>query len=343
MATTAGQFLQTRTGRLAGTYFAIIVALTLMFSIVLFSVMSLRLDRPTPPPGREMVPQEQAIFHARSEKIFHERIEATLRDLLVSIVLFNLAIYIGAGFFSYYLARKTLEPIEAAMERQVQFVSDASHELRTPLTAIQTANEVALRNRKLTLTESRRVMEQTIEDADKLHALASALLGLAREERVIKRAFSLQDAVTEAIQPVVPLALAKDIAIEETTSSARVLGHSASVTQIVRILLENAVKYSPEKSTITVTNESSGNHEVIRVKDHGVGVAEADRAKIFDRFYRADVSRSSQTVEGFGLGLAIARQLANTQGYGLRLEHTKQGEGSTFALSLPKAPTNERK
>jgi len=126
------------TGRLAATYLAIIFGLTIVFSAVIYSISSARFDRPLPPRTQigGMYYMNDSI-RSGVQELFNDRADQARADLLVSLVVMNLAVLIGGAFFSYYLARKTLEPIETAMESQSRFVSDASHELRTPLTALQ--------------------------------------------------------------------------------------------------------------------------------------------------------------------------------------------------------------
>ena len=134
------------TGRLAATYLAIIMALTILFSGIIYSISSSQFDRPfSDRPQGSGAMQFDEFTRGSLQELLDERARQARAELLLSLIFLNIAVLLGGAVTSYVLARKTLEPIEAAMDSQAQFVSDASHELRTPLTALQLTNEVALR------------------------------------------------------------------------------------------------------------------------------------------------------------------------------------------------------
>jgi len=111
------------------------------------------------------------------------------------------------------------------------------------------------------------------------------------------------------------------------------MANQSAVTQILRILLDNAIKYSPEHSTVTMSVATSHGF-TISVADEGVGIAPEHHTNVFDRFFRVDESRSSRHAEGSGLGLSIAKSIADRHGYDLALT-SKVGKGSTFSLTIP--------
>jgi two-component system sensor histidine kinase CiaH len=237
---------------------------------------------------------------------------------------------------SYYLARRTLQPIEENMESQAQFVSDASHELRTPLTAMQTMNEVALRRSKLPEADSRDLITKNLEEVVKLRALTDGLLKLARHDdsAIQHTTISLQDIASEAMNRVIILAQPKDITVDDEIADIKVLGDSASLAQAVVILLDNAVKYSPAGTTIHLTSDRRGKLGQLHVRDEGPGIRPYDLRKIFDRFYRADQSRSRHIVEGHGIGLSLAKKIMQQHGGDITAASTV-GKGSTFTLKIP--------
>ena len=114
-----------------------------------------------------------------------------------------------------------------------------------------------------------------------------------------------------------------------------VLAEPESLTDVLTILIDNAIKYSPEKSTIVIESAVQDKTVELMVKDQGIGIREADKDHVFDRFYRADTSRSKLNVEGYGLGLSIAKRLIELQ-HGTVSVTSIVGKGSTFTIKLPK-------
>ena len=333
---TMKQYLNSTVGRLAASYFAIIVVLTLVFSMAIFSLAATRLE------GQGRSPYVGTVYERmmreRAEELFQERATAAKLDLFVSLVMFNILIDALGAVLSYYLARKTLEPIEAALTAQAQFVSDASHELRTPLTALQTTNEVALRKKALKLSEAKKVLQQNVDEVVKLRTLSNALLGLAGKKRELasKQKTNLQDVVMDAMQSIVPVAQQKNIAIDDGVENISVPIYRTNVEQIARILLDNAVKYSPVDSTVHVSTQGFKRYVRLMVSDEGIGIDDAHKDKIFDRFYRVDTARTKVDTDGYGLGLAIAASLVEGTEMRLELMDSRPGKGSTFALEIPR-------
>ena len=330
------QFLKSRTGRLTLTYLAIIMSMTILFSIVIFFISSAQFDR-TPRPDFEYLGDGESV-QTGIEDVFRRRVIEAKIGLVWSLSMLNLVSLVGGALFSYYLARLTMRPIEDALESQSQFVSDASHELRTPLTALQTANEVALRRKQLTLTQAKAVLQQNIDETEKLRSLSDALLGLVKEEHADRRVENVfvNDVVGDVLQVVASQALAKKIAINDDTGSLSVRVNKVALTQILKILLENAVKYSPQKTSISVSAKKAGDYVVISVSDQGPGIAREEQSKIFDRFYRVDSSRSTQHEDGNGLGLAIAKTIADRQGIKLGVD-SQLGQGASFTVTVRKS------
>jgi signal transduction histidine kinase len=269
------------------------------------------------------------------QQIIDDRADQARADLMISLLVLNLVVLVGGAVLSYYMARKTLEPIEAAMEAQSRFVSDASHELRTPLTALQVTNEVALRKKKLSLAEAKDLIGHNLAETVKLHTLTDALLGLAGQDRTETSASNLNvaEVVLDVVQTLSPLAESKHISIVHDIPATNVTANQSALTQILRILLDNAIKYSPDGSSVTLS-VVSGKNVTISVSDEGPGIKPEHQSKIFDRFYRIDESRSSRHVKGNGLGLSIAKSIADRHGYRIHLDSQK-GSGSSFSVTIP--------
>jgi two-component system sensor histidine kinase CiaH len=340
-------FVKTATARLSLSYLAIIMLMSIGFSVVFYNTSSRELGRQGLPPALfddhggqrdnsgsgNNNPSRQEI-----QDFLETRIVEGRRNLLHRLILLNILALAAGGALSYYLARRTLQPIEENMEAQAQFVSDASHELRTPLTAMQTTNEVALRRDKLSTKDAKDIIAQNIEEVVKLKALTDGLLNLARQDSttIPKTAVSLQDIALEAMNRVIAQAQSKDISVEDNVADIKVLGNAASLTQAVVILLDNAIKYSAPGTTVYLSSEKKGKHGYLHVRDEGPGIRPFDLRKIFDRFYRADQSRGKKIVEGHGIGLSLAKKIIEQQG-GEITAASAIGKGSTFTIRMPLA------
>ena len=250
----------------------------------------------------------------------------------------NVMVLCAGSLLSYALARKSLEPIESAMDSQNQFVSDASHELRTPLTAIQTSNEVALRKPKLTIDEARDIIRQNTTDVAKLRDLSDALLRLAtsKQHELVLKSTELQATVSEALNHVVAAAQGKNIEVVDETPDLKVRAHAQSLVQVITILLDNAIKYSPKNTSVHIIGKQNGKFVELHVRDQGIGIRASDLPHIFKRFYRADPARSKDQQAGYGLGLAIAETLMHEQ-HGSISVKSQSTKGSTFTIKIASA------
>lgn len=328
--------LQSAVMNLALTYLSIIMVMSIGFSAIFYSAASHQLDRRSP-----QSPGFNAITRDGRSSLFAdymaERAEEGRAELRVQLLLVNIAALVLGGLLSYLLAERTLRPIEDNMEAQVQFVGDASHELRTPLTALRTSNEVALRNRKLTLSQAKEVIAGTVEEAHRLQDLTNAMLGLLQDEdrTLFRQKVNLSRATSDALNTVVSQALAKDIAVVDTVAAVAVRGNHQSLVQLLTILFDNAIKYSQHGSTVRIASEIRGKHVILSVRDEGMGMDGETMQSIFTRFYRADKARARKGAEGYGLGLAIAQKIVDAHGGKIRVESTV-GQGSTFTVTLPR-------
>jgi len=257
--------------------------------------------------------------------------EARLR-FGVTLVLINVIILVVSGGLGYLLAGKTLKPIKLMIDEQNRFVTDASHELRTPLTALKSTMEVFLRSKTPTIKGSKDLIRSSIEEVNKLKVLSDSLLSLSQYQEynnsVRFEQVSLKKVVREAVDKIAPLAGQRDISINEQVKDMAVRGNKYSLVDLFVILLENAIKYSPDESKVAIVSSVSGRAINVSVKDEGSGIEEKDIPRIFDRFYRADKSRSSS---GFGLGLSIAKRIVDMHKGKIFVE-SRVGKGSTFTV-----------
>jgi two-component system sensor histidine kinase CiaH len=349
------RIIKAPTTQLAATYLAIILFMSVSFSVVLYNTSSQQLGRQLPPDSffrqhttNQTVTQTEtgavttnvsqpSSTQSREEvnKFLQARIDEGRSDLIRHLAYLNLSVLILGIVVSYALARRSLEPLEASMEAQALFVSDASHELRTPLTAIQTSNEVFLRRQKITVTDAKALIEQNTEDVKRLKQLSDALLNLAKQDKtnLELKLVEVQTLISEAITQIVPQATEKSITVEDKTANVAVLGNQAALAQVLVILLDNAVKYSATDTKVTLSTQVKGKHTCLVIKDRGIGIRASDIPHLFRRFYRADSARTDGATNGYGLGLAIAKQIVESNHGTIDVVSTP-GKGSTFSVKL---------
>lgn len=324
------------TVRLTLIYLAIIMAMSIGFSLVIYNISSQELRRSgVLPRGGFVAMLDDPVRHS-FEVARREQLTIAAQHLQRNLILLNLGTLAVGAVISYGLARKTLQPIEEAFESQGRFTADASHELRTPLTAMQTSIEVGLRNPKLTLTGSKELLQSMLDEVKKLSSLSNGLLKLTRQngQDLPKQPVAVATISDEAIAQLMLAAANKHITLTNKTGTEVVKGDAVSLKEALVILLDNAIKYSPEKTLITITCKTAGRYAYLAVQDQGQGIKATDLGHIFERFYRADSARSRGSVEGYGLGLSIAQQIAQAHGGQLDAK-SRPGEGSTFTLKLP--------
>lgn len=258
--------------------------------------------------------------------------------LRANLIVFNLAVAVAGGGLSYYLARRTLKPIQDAMENQARFTADASHELRTPLTVMQSGIEVALRDKNMTKDDAVEMLKSNLEEVGKLKTLSNSLLQLTRHdaEVVPMQPVALRAAIREAVDRQTEAAQAKSITVTTDLPAITVLADQPSLVELVAILLDNAIKYSPENTTITIVATDSGKQVTITVTDRGFGIRPEHLPHIFKRLYRVEPPGVTAKTLGYGLGLSIAQTIARLHHTTIEVQSTP-GQGSTFSFVLSKA------
>ena len=231
---------------------------------------------------------------------------------------------------------------EEALSRQRRFAADASHELRTPLTSIagyaQMLEEWGLRDPRT----AREGVAAIRRESERMQRLVEGLLALTRGDEGAPLQIEDEDlaAVAEEAARTAGAAAGERLAVEYRPAKRPVNApfDRDRILQVASILLDNALKYTPEGGTVTVTIGERDGWAELGVSDTGIGLPEDQLPLIFERFYRADSARASG---GAGLGLAIARQIAEAHGGRVEAQSTP-GEGSTFRLLLPKRPSAAR-
>ena len=231
-----------------------------------------------------------------------------------------------------------LDRIEKAFLRITEFTADASHELRTPVSLIRTEAELALR-RSRGEAEYTEALRHILLEAERTTSLIEQLLALARRDSGretlhmqpvnLSRTLSSVGEGWQQVATIRNIQFSVDVAAEE----AFVLGDEDALRRVGDILLDNAFKYTPSPGSVRLSFEHRGEKAVLTVQDSGVGIAEEDQSKVFERFYRADKARGRER-GGAGLGLAIAQWIVGQHRGSISLE-SRLGSGATFRVELP--------
>ncbi len=238
----------------------------------------------------------------------------------------------------------TFARLESSFGQLRRFTADASHELRTPLSVIRGIGELGLRETR-TPAEYKEAMGSMLEEVDRLTRLIDTLLQLSRGDagtvRLSRDVVDLGDLARDVASSLSLLAEERRQRLDvASTANVRVLADRLVLRDAVTNLVDNAIKYSPEASTITIHVDGGPEQATMTVADEGAGIPPEHRDRIFDRFYRIDEGRARE-MGGTGLGLAIAKWAVEANGGQIVLEPTSKG--SVFRISLPRlsAPNSD--
>ena len=274
---------------------------------------------------------------------------------LIFLGVIALIIASAAGFF---MSGKAMIPLKEAYERQQQFAADASHELRTPLAVVMASADLLDNSPGIVDPFLKQVIADVRDEVKKMSKLVGDLLTVARSDskalNLKKTQFDLMMVLEQTARVMQPLAEKKNITVAVTSSlegddgdnNAKephiIYADEQRIRQLVLILADNAVKYTPKggKVTIIMEDTDSDEHARFSVADTGIGIAEADRERIFDRFYRVDKARS-RAMGGNGLGLAIAQEIVNLHDGFIEVE-SRPNCGTKFTVEIKCALPEEQ-
>ncbi|MDI3327980.1 MAG: HAMP domain-containing sensor histidine kinase [Alicyclobacillaceae bacterium] len=305
-------------------------------------------------PNLKLVTGPAAVpFYVYSEPTFRDgrpvlvrqaSMEATLAldvlrhfDLLLYAFLILATLFALAG--GYVLAGRALQPIARMAQRQQAFTSDASHQLRTPLTVIRTTAELALGSGNP--EEWREALETTVSETHHMSQIVEALSDLARmdyEERPQQPLpFPVGDLLEEVTGHLEPIAAEKGVALHAPDRIEDILtGDRHRIRQLLLILLENAIKYTPAGGRVLLAYRRNNRQAVFTIRDTGIGIPPEDLPHVFERFYRGRQAQKEQ-IPGSGLGLAIAREIVRLHGGTIEID-SEPGTGTTVTVTLPATP-----
>jgi signal transduction histidine kinase len=335
--------------KLTAWYLLIIMLVSVSFSMMIYRVLTTEVERFALaqryrierkfrdemfiPPDTELkgIPVKIPILDS-------ELVGDTKHRIAVVLFIINGSILILSGGFGYLLAGRTLRPIQEMVDEQNRFISDSSHEFRTPITSLKSAMEVSLRDKKLTLKDSIKLIRENLEEVNRLQLLSDRLLQLAQYQKpngnVRFELVSLSEIIGKVVRQLDPLAQQKKLKIQNNVKNIEIEADKFVLHDLFAILLDNAIKYSMNAQTITISSSRSDRYVSIQVKDEGIGIQAKDIPHIFDRFYRSDTARLKADTGGYGLGLSIAKKIVRSH-HGILTVKSIYKKGSTFIVQLP--------
>lgn len=292
-------------------YFLILLAIVGIFNIVIFySINTNTMEISTPLIETSFLKDKNSYgTDELREKIITARNKRASEQITESILILDFLILLAGGIGSFWLARRALEPLEKAHKLQSEFVSNASHEIRTPLAAIQLETEIILKDKTASKDELREVLESNLEEAKSLTAMVKMLLSLSKiNEEIPLSAVNLNEIIKARISKFPD---AEKKINFESGKEFIVQNNETAIDEIAMILIDNALKYNISKEPIEVKIFRQNRQAVLSVSNFSNEIPQDELNKFFDRFYRCDKVRSCNNhTEGYGLGLAIAKKLA---------------------------------
>lgn len=332
---------QSATLKLTAWYLVILMAISITFSVVIYQLnyreVSFRLENLQHSiMDGFTAPAPFSSYFESSDKspgsvLLNESRKAS-NQMILSLLYINVVVFVAGGLGAYFLARRTLRPIEEAHEAQSRFTSDASHELRTPLSAMKAELEVNLRDPKLEIGEARELLESNLEEVNKLIDLSQMLLHLSRldHDKLEVDTIDLPVILEELLKRYPDHTKRFDVT---TRKKATTLANESAISELMGILVDNAIKYSPENSPIYIRVFEQRGSVGFEIKNGGPAIPQETLPKLFERFYRADSSRTNSAKNGYGLGLSIAKKIVDVHHGELTVSSTAQE--TVFAFYLP--------
>ena len=281
--------------------------------------------------------QNQVEFGENENTIATIAGDVALNRLKTVLLMINGIFVIVIPLISWWLAKKSLDPIRSAHEKQNQFVANASHELRTPISIMIAEIDVALK--KIRSAEDYKIiLKSNREELDRLGSLVKNLLFLAHEDisrqNSIAEDVDLTDLLSTLIVQFKPLYLKKGITVKfyPAEDSVIVNGNISDFRQLFSNLIDNAIKYT-HKGKIDINLSQTNKFTKVSISDSGIGISPENQKSLFDRFYRVEMARSE--TKGYGLGLSICKAITDRY-HGDIAVNSKPHKGSTFMVIFPR-------
>lgn len=329
--------------KLTAWYLLIIMGISVVFSYAIYtqvnrelvqfeSARQLRLSRMQAEFQLFGIPLRVADIDDGAETFIEAR-----KRIIINLILINLGILVVSGGAGYFLAGRTLKPIQDMIDDQNQFITDASHELRTPLTSLKTTMEVNLREKHLTDVQMKNILQSNLEEVQVMQSLSDDLILLAQYQKpqdMIVDTLESKQIVLYGVSQVKALANVKSILLHTSGENILFQGDKKNIQTMVVIFLENAIKYSPKETTVTISVKKRDGKIQFQIRDEGIGIPKEDIPHIFDRFYRAEKARTRSSTSGYGLGLSIAKKIVDLHKGTIKVSSAINA-GSVFTITLP--------
>lgn len=310
--------------RLASYYVIIIALLLAIFSTFLYFSYAKNIQNDIE--GDFPDEQAQAVIVSKTTDRLQEQ-----------LVIVDAVVVLFVGGFGYWLAGKTLKPIQKTLDSQKRFIADASHELRTPLTILKTDLEVALRS-KTSTDEHSAILTSNLEEVERMRRIVEDLLMLSRidnDQEILQ--FSKTDIaglMQKSVKRMKKYAESRNVCISASAEGpVYVLGDPDKLQQALSNVLKNAIDYSKDKGEVHISLTKADRQANIVVEDNGIGISADDLTHIFDRFYRADKSRSRRQ-GGSGLGLPIIKWIIQKHHGNISVQSSPD-KGTKLTINLP--------
>jgi signal transduction histidine kinase len=245
-----------------------------------------------------------------------------------------LVLVVAGGFL---LARQSTIPVERSMEQMRRFMADAAHELRTPVTILRTRTDVSLGQARDPAGDTA-AFQAIAREAERLGGIVGDLLTLARadagERKVVRAPLYLDDVASQAVSAARALAERKGVSlVVGAFEESRILGDAELLQRLVLIVLDNAIKYTPPGGHVRLDVTARDGQRSVVISDSGIGIPADQLPRIFERFYRGENARSQS--EGAGLGLPIARWIADL--HQAHIDVTSEKQGTRVQIDFPPA------
>ncbi|MGD8191399.1 sensor histidine kinase [Brevibacillus ginsengisoli] len=277
-----------------------------------------------------------AIFYTGRDITF---LDALLHRLLTVLIAIGIVFLGIAIYLSYYMSKRAMIPIRKSFQRQREFVADASHELRTPLSILNSSLEVLeLEDGENLSAYSRNTLFYMKDEVRRMTTMVGDLLMLARSDTEYPdlkiENFDIVTTIVQIVNSTQSLVNSKGLYVQlQTPAELIIQGDQERLKQLLYILLDNAIKYTPTGGQITLSAALETPFIRMTVQDTGVGIPHEAQARIFERFYRVDKNRSRQ-MGGTGLGLSIAKWIVDAH-HGKIEVFSELEKGSTFTVRIP--------
>lgn len=335
------KMFKSATLKLTAWYLIILMAISITFSVVIYQLNYREISSRLENLQHSIIDGFQGplplvdyfnFYNDSSESPLLTESRKASNQMILSLVYINIVVFVAGGLGAFFLARRTLRPIAEAHEAQSRFTSDASHELRTPLAAMKAELEVNLRDPKLEIGEARELLESNLEEVNKLIKLSEMLLYLSRldHDKLEVDTIDVPVMLEEIIKRYPKENKRFDITARK---KATTLANEPAINELMVILIDNALKYSPAKTLIYIRVFEQRGQVGFEIRNEGKKIPDEKLPKLFERFFRADTARTNSSKNGYGLGLSIAKKIIDVH-HG-ELTVSSSNEFTTFTFYLP--------